>query len=145
MQMTAEEFEGLRELYLNAPQGTATRVVGIVMSATVLLVVLFLVRRRVLREEYTPIWVVAALGMAAMGFSAELLRSVARLIGAWTASSAILFFGVAFLIAVCLNYAVRLSRHGMHLKNLGQENAILRARLEELELRFGEARPDEPR
>jgi hypothetical protein len=45
----------------------------------------------------------------------------------------IFFLGELFLVAICLNYAVRLSRAGVQLKNLAQELALLRARLERLE------------
>ena len=37
-----------------------------------------------------------------------------------------------FLVAICLNFAVRLSRASVQLKNLGQEVAILRAGLDAL-------------
>ena len=50
-------------------------------------------------------------------------------------ASTIFFLGEVFLVLICLNYAVRLSRHGSRLKNLAQETAILRARLEQLERR----------
>jgi len=53
-------------------------------------------------------------------------------IGAWAPSSTLFFLGELFLLAICLNFAVRLSRASVQLKNLGQEVAILRARLDAL-------------
>jgi len=55
-----------------------------------------------------------------------------RAIGAWAPSSTLFFLGEIFLLAICLNFAVRLSRASVQLKNLGQEVAILRARLDAL-------------
>ena len=40
-------------------------------------------------------------------------------------------------MVVCLNYAVRLSRAGVELKNLAQEVALLRARLDRVDPEFG--------
>jgi Uncharacterized conserved protein (DUF2304) len=42
-------------------------------------------------------------------------------VGAWTPSSALFFFGELFLLAICLNYAVRLSGLTLQVKNLAQE------------------------
>ena len=40
---------------------------------------------------------------------------------------------VVFLVAVCLNYAVRLSQAGVQIKNLAQEIALLRTRMDSLD------------
>ena len=50
--------------------------------------------------------------------------------GAWTPRSTLFFFSQAFLVAICLNYAVRLSGLSLQLKNLSQELALLRERVE---------------
>jgi hypothetical protein len=126
------ELERLRELFLEAPESRATGIFAIVMSTVLLLAVLYQVRHRKLREEYTPIWVVLALSVTVISLRLDLLRVVTRAIGAWTPSSTLFFLGELFLLWICLNYAVRLSRHTTQLKNLAQETAILRARVEEL-------------
>ena len=53
-----------------------------------------------------------------------------RAIGAWSLSATLFFFGEIFLIALCLNYAVRLSRITLDAKTLTQEIALLRAEVE---------------
>jgi len=63
----------------------------------------------------------------------DLLQALTRATGAWTSSSLVFFLGEVFLVAICLNYAVRLSRAGLQLKNLAQEHALLSARLDRLE------------
>jgi tellurite resistance protein TehA-like permease len=93
-------------------------------------VVLWLVRRRGLREEYTPIWLAVAFGLAVVSLRLDLLQLMTRAIGAWSPSSTIFFLGQVFLVAICLNYAVRLSRTSVQIKNLSQEIALLRADLE---------------
>ena len=122
-----ERLNELRELLLAGPVASgATRLVAILISGTLVVLVLWLVRRRRLREEYTPIWMGVALALVAVSFNLEILLTVTRAIGAWTASSTIFFLGELFLGAICLNYAVRLSRTSLQIKNLAQEVALLR-------------------
>jgi hypothetical protein len=128
-----QELERLRELFLSAPETGASRVVGVGVSVLLAAVVLVLVRRRALREEYTPIWMAVSAGLLLMSLNMGLLRAVTRVIGAWTTSSTLFFLGQLFLLAICLNFAVRLSRAGQRLTVLGQEVALLRERLERRE------------
>ena len=127
----SEELNRLRDLFLEAPESRVTAVLAIVLSSVLLITVLWKVRKRKLREEYTPIWVVLATCLMLICLRLDWLRVVTRAIGAWTPSSTLFFLGELFLVWICLNYAVRLSRHTTQLKNLAQEMAILRARLEE--------------
>jgi hypothetical protein len=53
----------LRELFLLASDAEGARLLAVVCSVTLVLTVLWLVRRRVLREEYTPIWMGVALAL----------------------------------------------------------------------------------
>jgi len=121
----------LRELFLSAPVSTEARVLAVALSLVLVGTVLWLVKRRTLREEYTPIWLLVAFAMALVSIASPLLQTLTRAIGAWTQSSALFFFGQLFLVAICLNYAVRLSRLTVQVKNLGQELAVLRAELED--------------
>lgn len=120
----------LRELLLSAPESSSTRVLFVSLSLLLAATVLWLVRRRTLREEYTPIWLAVAAAITLLSLSRSLLDFVTRSIGAWTPSSALFFFGELFLVAICLNYAVRLSRLALEVKNLAQELAVLRAELD---------------
>ena len=130
-----QEVERLRELLMSAPEATATRVIAAVLGLSLLVVVLWLVRRRALREEYTPIWLLAAIGLAFVSLRLDVLRTITEWIGAWTPSSTVFFLGELFLLGIALHYAVRLSRANLDIKNLSQETALLRARLERLESR----------
>jgi hypothetical protein len=123
----------LREVFLSAEESYAARVVAVLVSVVIAAVVLQLVRRRALREEYTPIWLGVAAGLLLLSLRFDLLKSLTRAIGAWTPSSTLFFLGEIFLLAICLNFAVRLSKASVQLKNLAQEVAILRARLDERE------------
>ncbi|MCZ6464609.1 MAG: DUF2304 domain-containing protein [Proteobacteria bacterium] len=122
-------LQDLRELFLSAPESQATRVLAILASLGLAATVLWLVRRRSLREEYTPIWMAVAAGLMLVSFNLDIMRAMARVLGAWSAASTIFFMGEVFLLVICLNFAVRLSRASGQLRLLGQEVALLRERL----------------
>ncbi len=125
--------EQLREVFLAAADPSSARVLALTCSLLLVSVVLWLVYRRGLREEYTPIWMGVALALVLVSVRLDWLYVLTRAIGAWTPSSLIFFLGEVFLVVICLNYAVRLSRNGVEIKNLAQEIALLRARLERLD------------
>ncbi len=122
--------EALRLLALNQPESMATRLVGLAVCAAFLGAVLLLVQRGRLREEYTPIWTGVALAMMIGIVWFDSVRFLTRLVGAWTPSSTLFFFGLIFLLVVSLHYAVRLSSMSLELKLLAQEVALLREQLE---------------
>lgn len=129
MNPTPLDIERLRWLSIEQP-GPAPRALALLVSGVLLLTVLNLVRRGRLREEYTPIWVTLSLGIMVLAVWFDALRFLTRMIGAWTPSSTLYFFGVLFLLVLCLNYAVRLSTLSGQVKLLAQETALLRARLD---------------
>lgn len=140
MSLTDADIAMLRTLLLEQPQSAATRLLALLVSTAFLLAVLNLVRRRKLREEYTPIWVGTAVGILLCSVWFDPLRALTRAVGAWTPSSTLFFFGELFLLVVCLNYAVKLSLVNSQVKALAQEIAILKA---EIARRGEELRPQE--
>jgi len=128
----------LRELFLDNPDLEHTRWLALSISLALVAAVLWLVRRRRLREEYTPIWLLVSVALVFVSLRLDVLRELTRAIGAWTPSSTLFFLGELFLVAICLNYAVRLSRAGLLIKDLAQEIAILRAQMDKLAARSAE-------
>ena len=127
-----ERLAELRELFLDAPESAAARFLALVLSFGLVCIVMWLVRKRTLRAEYTPIWMGVAFGLFLVGLNLDVLRGIARILGAWTISSTVFFLGEFFLLAICLNYAVRLSQAGTQIRRLAQELALLRQRVDEL-------------
>jgi hypothetical protein len=127
-----ESLAHLRELFLDNPDLEATRWLALSISLALVAAVLYLVRRRRLREEYTPIWIAVSAALVFVSLRLDLLRELTRAIGAWTPSSTVFFLGELFLVAICLNYAVRLSRASLLIKNLAQEVALLRTEVTKL-------------
>lgn len=123
------DIETLRHLAITQPEPLSIRILSLTLCSAFLIAVLVLVRRGKLREEYTPIWTVVAIATMIVSVWFDVVRVLTRLVGAWTPSSTMFFFGLLFLLVVCLNYAVRLSGMSAQVKLLAQEVALLRARL----------------
>lgn len=121
------DAEALRQMLLQQPDPTPTRVLALVIGVGFLLAILNLVRQGRLREEYTPIWTVVGTGIVILSIWFDGLRLITRAVGAWTPSSTLFFFGEIYLLILCLNYAVRLSALTLQVKCLAQEVALLRA------------------
>jgi NO-binding membrane sensor protein with MHYT domain len=123
------DVAALRRLLMDQPEPWTTRAIALAVSVAFFAAVLNLVRRGRLREEYTPIWTVVALGIMTLSVWSDGLRAITHAVGAWAPSSTLFFFGELFLLVLCLNYAVRLSSLTLHVKLLAQELAILRSEL----------------
>lgn len=102
------------------------------------LVVLDLVRRRRLAEEYSLLWVGASLVVAVLGFSTPLLRAITHALGILYEASTVFFFGLAFATLMLLYLSVKLSRLTQESLELVRELAFLRQELERLR---GPAKP----
>jgi hypothetical protein len=94
------------------------------------LVVLDLVRRRKLSEEFSLLWLVCSVVIALLGFSTPLLRGITRSLGILYESSTVFAFGLAFAVAMLLYVSVRLSRLVQEHVVLARELALLKLDLE---------------
>ena len=114
-----------------------TQVIAALGAVVLAFVVLDLVRRRKLSEEYSLLWVACTVLLAILGFSTPLLVWVTDLLGMTGAASTVFAFGLAFVIAVLLYLSVKLSRLGADQQLLARELALLRHELEEARGRLG--------
>ena len=105
------------------------KVVAIVIAVSMLLVVLELTRRRKLREEYSVLWVLTALGLLALALNYSILVGLTELIGTVLPQNTLVFFGLLFLMLLALQFSVRLSRMTYRIRKLSQKMAMLEAEL----------------
>jgi len=94
--------------------------------------VLDLVRRRRLSEEYSLLWLISTAVIAVLGFSTPVLSWITRTLGILGESSTVFAAGLAFLTAMLLYVSVRLSRLGVENHAMTRELALLRFELERL-------------
>lgn len=112
---------------------TKAQLIAALIAALVALVVLELVRRRRLSEDFSLLWVLATLGATMLAFWGGLLTGITHLLGAKYETSTIFFFGILFVLVVLLYYAVKLTALIQEVRRLAQEAALLRFKVEEKE------------
>ncbi len=121
---------------------TRQRVVAVLVSILILLGVLELVRQRKLREEYSALWVVTALGLLVLALNYRILVWFTHLIGAVLPTSTLFFGGLVFLMLLALQFSVRLSRLTYRSRSITRRMALLEEELRELKRRFPEEEQD---
>jgi len=109
------------------PLTTYQTAFAIATSAIVFLLILELIRRRRVREEYAWLWLCTGVLMILLVTWPALLRLITRLIGAAAPLTTLLIFSTIFLLAVAVHYSVIISKLTTQVKNLAQELALLKA------------------
>jgi hypothetical protein len=108
------------------------QLVAFLLAGSVLLLVLELVRRRKLREEYSWVWVATAACLIFVAWRQDVLLDLSRLIGAASPVSTLFLCALLFLLALVLQFSVRLSRLTHRQRTMGQRIALLEAELTRL-------------
>lgn len=108
-------------------------VFAIATSIVVFALLVELVRRRRLREEYAWLWLLTGAGMIALVSWPRLLAFVTHAIGAATPLTTLLIFSLLFLLAIVVHYSVIISGLTMQVKNLAQELALLSNRVDRVD------------
>lgn len=107
---------------------TATRILAIAGSLGILFVIIELVRRRRLKEEYSVLWIVTGVVLLVLSIWYGLLLKITTLIGAVLPSSTLFFFGLTFVMLMLLHFSVRVSLLERRIMTLAQEVALVNAR-----------------
>jgi hypothetical protein len=107
------------------------QILAIVGSVLFLLLVLELVRRRRLAEEYSALWIVAALALLVASVRRDLIDRTATWLGIYYGPAVLLLGLVVVVSAVLLWMSVILSRQQAQIDHLIEEAAILSAELRE--------------
>ena len=109
------------------------QIFAIFISIALLILVIELVRRRKLREEYSWLWLLTGVIILLFASWYDLLVYVTRLIGAGLPTSTLFFFSLVFLFLIAIQFSIRISQLANQIKNLVQENGLLKKRIDELE------------
>jgi hypothetical protein len=108
------------------------QIVAVAGSVILLLLVLELVRRRRLAEEYSALWIVSALVLIGISLRRDVLDSAARWLGVYYPPAVLVLMLVAIISVASLSFSVILSRQQRQIDRLIEENAIMAAELREL-------------
>ena len=118
------------------------KIMAIVISIGMLVVIVELVRRRKLREEYSWLWLLTGSVILFLMLWFDLLKWITHQIGATKPSSTIFFFAFLFLVLISLHFSVVISKLTDRYKELAQRYALLELKLQELKERS--LPPDKP-
>ncbi|HEX6384065.1 MAG TPA: DUF2304 family protein [Anaerolineae bacterium] len=109
------------------------RVTALVLSFTLLLVTVQLIRKYRLREEYALVWLAASLGILILSVFGTLVTRLAAFFDVSYAPTLVLVLGLLFALVVLLSQSVALSTQANQVRDLAQTVAILEWRLRQLE------------
>jgi hypothetical protein len=107
-------------------------IAGVVAAAILIAVVLELVRRRKLAEEYSLVWLVSAAALLAASLRREALQTLGRWLGIDQPLVVLLAIATLVLLVVSLCLSVVMSRQRRQIDRLMEDTAILSAELREL-------------
>lgn len=108
------------------------KIVALVISIGMMLLIVELVRRRKLREEYSWLWLLTGSVIIVLMMWFDLLKWTTHLIGAIKPSSAIFFLAFLFLFIISLHFSVVISKLTDRNKELAQKYALLEMELQEV-------------
>jgi len=108
---------------------TQQKIITLCIALSIFLTILELVRRRRLREEYSVLWLATGIILVFLILRYDFLVKLTSLIGAGLPTSTLFFFAIIFLILVCLQFSVEISKLTNQVKNLTQQMAILEVEL----------------
>jgi hypothetical protein len=113
------------------------QIFSLAVSVVVFVFVIDMVRRRRLREEYSVIWLATSVVMFILVFKYAWLKAITEWIGATTSTTTLFFGSLIFLMLMSVQFCIMISKLAGQLKDLSQENALLRKQIETLARQFG--------
>ncbi|MBX7184229.1 MAG: DUF2304 domain-containing protein [Vicinamibacteria bacterium] len=105
-------------------------VVFLALVLILFVAILELARRRVLRVEYSWLWIASCLTTVLFILRYDLLVKLTDFVGGVVPTSVLFFLCILYLALLCLHYSIRISALTHQVKDLAQEVALLRLGLE---------------
>ena len=112
------------------------RIISILVCIFLVAYVFELVHRKHLNEEYSMGWLITGTMMLILSVSEDLLTLISNLVGATLFTSTLFFFGLMFLMVICLHFSIRISALTNQVRTLTQHLGILYNEKKELEKRI---------
>jgi len=111
------------------------QIFALIVSVMVFIVVVDMVRRRKLREEYSVLWLVTSVVMFVLVLRYEWLVALTTAIGAGLPTTTLFLFSIIFLILLAVQFCIKISKLTDQVKNLSQENALMKLEIENLAIK----------
>ena len=110
------------------------KIFALFVSVLVFTFIVNMVRKRRLREEYSVLWLATSVVMFVLILRYQWLVYLTRFIGATTTTTTLFLFALIFLILLSVQFCIKISRLTDQVKNLSQENALMKLEIENLTL-----------
>jgi len=111
----------------------AQRVTAVIFSLILVLVIVQLIRKQKLREEYALAWLGASLIILLLSVFGGLIKILAALFAVSYAPTLALVLGLLFVLVVLLSQSVALSSQADCIRDLAQQVTLLEWRVRQLE------------
>ena len=108
------------------------QIVAIFVSAALLVVVLDLVRRQKLTEEYAFVWILCALALLGFSIARRALDRIALAIGIYYPPAALLLVLILFVFLASVSFSVVVSRQRQQIERLIEDAALLDAEIRQI-------------
>ncbi len=107
------------------------KIFAIVASILIMIIVVELVRRRRLREEYSWLWLLTGAVIILLVVWYDLLLFITHLIGAIAPTTTLFIFGLLFLMLISLHYSLQISKLSHQVKEMAQQLTLLKGQVED--------------
>lgn len=108
------------------------QIIAIVTSIVLLVLVIELVRRKKLSEEYSFVWIICALALLILSIGRRVLDVVAVALGIYYPPAALILVLILFVFVASLSFSVVVSKQRRQIERLIEDAALLEARVREL-------------
>jgi hypothetical protein len=115
------------------------RLFFILLGVLVLLFVINLVRTKKLKEEYALLWLLMAASLVLAPLLIDLIDQISFAIGIDYPPALMIVIALVCFALIFFQISVTISRFSEQIKNLSQDLALVRRRLEQLEASCGKA------
>jgi hypothetical protein len=102
------------------------RIFALIIGVGIFVMILEMVRRRKLEEEYSFLWLIIGLGIVVLVLWQNFLEWLTHLIGAVAPTTTIFIFGLVIMVMINLHFSVKITKLSRQVKELAQEIAIFK-------------------
>jgi hypothetical protein len=102
------------------------RIFALIIGVGIFVMILEMVRRRKLEEEYSFLWLIIGLGIVVLVLWQNFLEWLTHLIGAVAPTTTIFIFGLVILVLINFHFSVKITKLSRQVKELAQQIAIFK-------------------
>ena len=109
------------------------QIFSLLISVIVFVFVVDMVRKRRLKEEYSVLWLATSVIMFILVLRYKWLVALTAFIGAGLPTTTLFLCSIIFLILLSVQFCIKISTLTDQVKNLSQENALIKQDIEILQ------------